>query len=221
MKKILRNIKNRILFFKKIYIWRKKNKHNYICLRSTNYITLDINRVRCGKYSYGKINVEFYGDNNEGLDIGNYCSIGPNVLFLLGGNHLYNCITTYPFKTYVYNEKDASYSKGKIIIKDDVWIGAHSIILSGVTLEKGCIIGAGSVVTKDVPPYAIVAGNPATIIKYRFEKDVVEKLVNCNFNQLEYNSKMNLYTPIDKKNVDQIITLLNGESMEEKNGNCF
>jgi acetyltransferase-like isoleucine patch superfamily enzyme len=65
--------------------------------------------------------------------------------------------------------------KGNIIIQNDVWIGAKSTIMSGVKISNGSVVGAGSVVTKDVPPYAIVAGNPAKVVKYRFtEEQMVE-----------------------------------------------
>ena len=63
--------------------------------------------------------------------------------------------------------RNNEYNSGDIIIEDDVWIGANVVILKNVTLEKGCVIGAGSVVTKSIPAYAIAVGNPAKVIKYR------------------------------------------------------
>ena len=68
--------------------------------------------------------------------------------------------------------------KGNIQIENDVWIGAKSIILSGVTIHSGAVVGAGSVVTKDIPAYSIVVGNPARVVKYRFELDIIEKLLD-------------------------------------------
>jgi serine acetyltransferase len=68
--------------------------------------------------------------------------------------------------------------KGDIIIENDVWIGATATIMSGVKISNGAVIGAGSVVTKDVPPYAIVAGNPAKVVKYRFTEEQIEKLLS-------------------------------------------
>ncbi|MBW4360340.1 CatB-related O-acetyltransferase [Flavobacterium sp. NAS39] len=67
-------------------------------------------------------------------------------------------------------------SKGSIKIGNDVWIGTHSVILSGVTIGNGAIIASNSVVTTDVPPYAIVGGSPAKILKYRFDNEVIDKL---------------------------------------------
>jgi len=68
--------------------------------------------------------------------------------------------------------------KGDIIIENDVWIGATATIMSGVKISNGAVVGAGSVVTKDVPPYAIVAGNPAKVVKYRFTEEQIEKLLS-------------------------------------------
>jgi serine acetyltransferase len=71
--------------------------------------------------------------------------------------------------------------KGDIIIENDVWIGAKSTIMSGVKIRNGAIVGACSVVTKDVPPYAIVAGNPAKVVKYRFTEEQIEKLLSIEW----------------------------------------
>jgi serine acetyltransferase len=68
--------------------------------------------------------------------------------------------------------------KGDIIIENDVWIGAKATIMSGVRIGNGAIVAAGSVVSKDVPPYAIVAGNPAKIVKYRFDEEQIKKLLS-------------------------------------------
>jgi acetyltransferase-like isoleucine patch superfamily enzyme len=81
--------------------------------------------------------------------------------------------------TNVFGEKsidDNIYSNGPIEIKNDVWIGAHSVILSGAVIDNGAIVAANSVVTGYVPPYAIVAGSPAKVIKYRFEPEIIELL---------------------------------------------
>ena len=211
MRKILRRLKNIVLLVLKQSKWKKRNLHNNLSLRTSNYITLDIDKINCGKKSYGTINVEFYGNEKEKIEIGNYCSIAPDVQFLLGGNHPYNFVSTFPFKTFFYNEKDVAYSKGDIIIQDDVWIGYGATILSGVTLGKGCIIGAKSVVSKDIPPYAIVVGNPAKIVKYRFEEDIIKKLMKLDFKTLNINSQEDLYTVINKDNIDLIFQNLDGK----------
>ena len=97
-----------------------------------------------------------------------------------------------------------SYSKGDIIIKNDVWIGANCIILDGITIENGAVIAAGSVVTKNVPAYAIVGGNPAKIIKYRFSKDIIARIEQLQFWDMDMADidKFDVFT----KNIDELLT---------------
>lgn len=92
-----------------------------------------------------------------GLTIGNHVMIAPYVT-IITTNHRY--VTQF--------SKEQNYDEYKpVVIKDDVWIGERAIILPGVTISEGAIIGAGSIVTKDVPDYAVVGGNPAKVLKYR------------------------------------------------------
>ncbi|MDR0232173.1 MAG: CatB-related O-acetyltransferase [Dysgonamonadaceae bacterium] len=114
------------------------------------------------------------------ITIGNYCSIAPGVK-MLRANHPYDRFTTHPI-TYLSSWGDKSLDENQIdysqlIIGNDVWIGADAIILPGCKfIENGAIIGAGSIVTKDVPAYSIVAGNPAKVIRMRFSESVIQKL---------------------------------------------
>ena len=196
---------------KKIFInyeFRRKNKHNKVSLKLDSLYKFNLNKIEVGINSYGMLNVRMYGNEEEGLIIGNYCSIAPNTLFLLGGNHNYKTLSTYPFRNKLINQNfiDAT-TRGKIIVEDDVWIGINSIILSGVKIGRGAIIGAGSVVTKDVPDYAIVAGNPARVVKYRFSRDIISKLKKVEFDKLTITSdNINyLYKEINNENIDEII----------------
>ena len=93
-------------------------------------------------------------------------------------NHNAKKLTTYFIGKNIFNEswENEHVSKGNIIIKNDVWIGAHSIILGGVTINNGVIVAANSVVTKNVPAYSIVGGSPAKVIGYRFEKNTINKI---------------------------------------------
>ncbi|XBB98971.1 CatB-related O-acetyltransferase [Streptococcus thermophilus] len=105
-------------------------------------------------------------------------------MFVLSGDHYTNHISSYPYRVWIMNEKKEGVSKGNIIVDDDVWIGFRSTILSGVHIGQGAIVAAGSVVTKDVPPYAIVGGVPAKVIKYRFSPEMITELLKVDYNQL-------------------------------------
>lgn len=160
--------------------WRASNCHNSTAPK--NYF--DHNCVIVGNYTYGELEVHHFGCENK-LYIGNFCSIAPQVVFLLKDDHPVNLISTFPFKNKCLKKKGIeAVSKGDIVIDDDVWIGYGAIILSGVHIGQGAIVAAGAVVTKDVEPYSIVAGNPAKIKKYRFCKEIIQELVNVNYSLL-------------------------------------
>ena len=109
--------------------------------------------VHVGDYTYGTLNIHYYNQPDEHLEIGKYCSIANNVHFFTGGEHAFSHISSYPFKNIVTgNGVQEAITKGPIVVGDDVWIGDSSIILSGVTIGKGAVIGAGSVVAKNIPP---------------------------------------------------------------------
>ena len=120
------------------------------------------------------------------LRIGNYCSIADNVHILLGGNHRSDWVAQYPFSTTEAialgklrgDRTGCVTSHGDVEIRHDVWIGSHAFILSGVHIGEGAVVGARSVITKDVPPYSIWAGNPARLIRFRFSKSVIDQLLS-------------------------------------------
>ena len=168
----------KLYFFRKKY--RRLNKHNHTQIA----FFCDLSKVVVGKKTYGESNVTDFSPADTKLLIGSYCSIAPNVRFLLGGEHQIKSISTYPFKVKTFGAAREANSKGDIVVKDDVWIGDGAIISSGVTIGQGAIIAAGAVVTKNVEPYAIVGGSPAKLIKYRFAKVFREKLLEINIVKL-------------------------------------
>ncbi len=173
-------IRERIELLKYRREWRKNNPHN-----ETNAVRIfNSNIVTVGKCTYGGINVLAFNDCNK-LRIGHYVSIAPNVTFMLSADHYTNRISTFPYRTKILNEKYEGVSKGNIVVDDDVWIGYGSTILSGVHIGQGAIVAAGSVVTKDVPPYAIVGGVPAKLIKYRFGEETIQKLLELDYSKLD------------------------------------
>ena len=177
IKSMLGDIKRSFQEKKRTYQWRYNNKHNYTIIRN---ILGGSPIITIGEGTYGELNILSYKNKGEGLEIGNFVSIASNVWFILGGNHQMNTYSNYPIASMFIElcpEKDAQ-TKGKIITEDEVWIGANVTILSGITIGKGVIVAAGSVVTKDVPPYSIVGGNPAKIIRYRNNKELRTTLPN-------------------------------------------
>ena len=188
-------IRDKILLSKFRKEWKKVNLHNKTWAQNI----FKIHQVSVGKETYGGI----YLMNNVGdrkLVIGNYCSIGGEVVFLLGLDHRINCISTYPFKAKMLNKGVEAISKGDIIIDDDVWIGHRATILSGVHIGQGAVVAAGSVVTNDVAPYAVVGGVPAKVLKYRFSDEIIQELLKINFRKLEKehieNHLVELYAPL-------------------------
>jgi len=117
--------------------------------------------------------------------IGRYCSIGQGVAFCAGYDHDYRRVTTSPLWIHGLGVNDDGGRmrprRNHILIGNDVWIGDGARIMGGVQVGNGAVIGAGAVVAKDVPPYAIVAGNPAKVIKYRFSQDIIAKLQRIKF----------------------------------------
>ncbi|MGR1252315.1 CatB-related O-acetyltransferase [Aeromonas veronii] len=163
--------------------WRKLNAHNKTTLvRNCNYKV-----IKVGRETYGQINALTWNNSDEGLEIGNYCSIASNVTFVLAGNHHVSGFTTYPIKSFARElspDIDAK-SKGCIKIEDDVWIGFGATILSGVTIARGSIIAAGSVVTKSFPEYSIIAGNPAVVVKKRLAEEAISFAKQIDFSCLD------------------------------------
>lgn len=129
-----------------------------------------------------------YPINKDKLIIGKFCSIACGAKFIFNSaNHTQKSMSTYPFPIF-YEEWDNTMkvceawdNKGDIIIGNDVWIGFEAVIMSGVHIGDGAIIGTRALVTKDVPPYTIVGGVPARIIKKRFEDSVIEDLLKVQW----------------------------------------
>jgi acetyltransferase-like isoleucine patch superfamily enzyme len=111
------------------------------------------------------------------IEIGSFSSIGQSVQ-IQDSNHRIDKVSTYFMGRNLFGEglsQDVT-SPGPIVIGEDVWVGSNSSILAGITIGRGSIIGAGSVVTKDIPPYSIAVGNPARVIRSRFPDSVIQEL---------------------------------------------
>jgi virginiamycin A acetyltransferase len=136
-----------------------------------------LGKIKTGKYtSLWGPNLDIHSTQEAAVEIGNFCSIARNVSFQ-SFNHNFKKPTSYFIGQNFFNEKweNEKVHKEKIILQNDIWIGAHSVILGGVTIENGAVVAANSVVTKDVPAFAIVAGSPAKVIGYRFEPQIINQ----------------------------------------------
>ena len=171
--------------------------------------------IEIGKYTYydgqnfaSRVthHYDFLGDK---LIIGKFCQIGHNAEFIMNGaNHQMNCASTYPF--YIFKgweqeppkKEDLPY-KGDTIIGNDVWIGQNAVILPGVHIGDGCIIGANAVVGSDLPPYSVAAGNPAKVIRKRFDDEMIELL-----EKLQWWSKT-------EKQIQKLIPILANPDIEQ------
>ena len=144
--------------------------------------------IEVGKYTYydgqnfASRVTHHYDFIGEKLIIGKFCQIGHNIEFIMNGaNHQMNSVTTYPF--YIFKgweqeppkKEDLPY-KGDTVVGNDVWFGQNVTVLPGVHIGDGCIIGANSVIGSDIPPYSVVVGNPARIIRKRFDDEMIELL---------------------------------------------
>ncbi|MHB8654744.1 MAG: CatB-related O-acetyltransferase [Terriglobia bacterium] len=140
-------------------------------------------KYEVGDWTYGTPQVLDFGDGGT-LKIGRFCSISADVTILLGGEHRPDWVTTYPFNVVCKEARSFQghpRSKGPVVIGDDVLISHGATILSGVTIGSGAVVAAQSVVAKNVPPYAIVAGNPARLLRYRFSEAQIAALLQIRW----------------------------------------
>ena len=135
--------------------------------------------ISAGKHTYGLggCSVLVWERRDAVVRMGSYCSLGGRIKFIIDGNHRMDTFSTYPFQTLFSDAPVNVWGNETPTVGHDVWIASDVVIYSGVHIGDGAVIGGNSVVTKPVPPYAIVAGNPARIVKYRFPEDVIADLL--------------------------------------------
>jgi len=165
--KIGRRAKYRLNLAIMSFRWDRSNAHN----DTTAVNIFDPGKVSVGDWSYGPLRV-VDGHGSSRLNIGSLCSIAEDVTFILNGDHPLDQLSTFPLRTFLLGQPETAESKGDIVVGDDVWIGHGAIILSGVTLGRGSVVAAGSIVVSDIPSYSICAGVPARVVRMRFDPEV-------------------------------------------------
>lgn len=161
---------------------KRFNPLNQTRLHLAKLIARRPGQVTVGAWTYGRPKVRF-AESGVKLTIGRYGSIADGVEILLGGNHRTDWATTYPFPEWpdlwpaAAGIAGSHATRGDVAIGHDVWLGSQCMVLSGVTIGTGAVVAARAVVTRDVPPYAIVAGNPARVLRLRFDDDKVAALL--------------------------------------------
>lgn len=165
-----------------------------------------IDNVSIGRYSYTGANTTL-----KAVEIGSFCSISWNVS-ATGNQHDYHKLTVHPFAhlaSFGLVEESGEHDKRIIRIGNDVWIGANACILPGVTIGDGAVVGAGAIVTKDIPPFAIVVGNPARVIKYRFSEEQIDIILQTRWWDWPENllkEHIDLFkSQIDKKTIQDLL----------------
>lgn len=156
-----------------------------------------------------------YSFGNKKLIIGKFCSIGFGTQFISPyANHQMSSFTTYPF-WHIFSEKEIlkpwvedADSKGDTIVGNDVWFGRESMIMAGVNIGDGAIIAARAVVTQDVPPYAIVAGNPARLIRYRFSDEIICKLLSIQWWDWDLEKIIRHHNILMGRNIEQLESII-------------
>jgi acetyltransferase-like isoleucine patch superfamily enzyme len=187
------------------------SSNNEIDSKATIYRGVKIKGSKVGAYTYISANTDV-----ENAEIGKFCSISDHCRIGMGG-HNTNQISTSPIFTeaqngtrYQWTVKDVNASPSKkAIIGNDVLIGSHALVLGGVTIGNGAVVAAGAVVTKDVPPYAVVGGVPAKFIRYRFAPEIIELLLSLKWWDMDEDhlkQNIELFQSYDM-NIDTIKTL--------------
>jgi virginiamycin A acetyltransferase len=152
----------------------------------------------------GEPHIIDYGGDLTNIKFGKYTSNGRDLTILVGGTeHFYKRVTNCPLPL---DERRQAHHKGDIVVGNDVWIGHGVTIFNGVSIGDGAVIGACSVVSKNIPPYAIAVGNPIRVIKYRFDSETIAKLLKIAWwDKGEQFVTENAYLLLDENNVQLFI----------------
>jgi acetyltransferase-like isoleucine patch superfamily enzyme len=181
--------------------WIKEKRHPFYTNQNKKYRAFEI-----GDFTYGKPSI-LSGGEGATLKIGKFCSIAGGVTIYLGAEHHSEWVTNYTFnKLPVFARGGMTKTKGDVIIGNDVWMADNALILSGVTIGNGAVIGARAVVTKDVKPYEVVAGNPVRHIRFRFSDEQIAKLQKIKWWDWEVSKIEESFPLLLSENIDDFIS---------------
>ncbi len=145
---------------------------------------LDEPRVKVGRHTYGVgRRTAFLARDEDRVTVGNFCSVAEGVRFIFG-EHRMDLVTTFPLRTVLcenWKKNVDAVSQGPIVIGNDVWIATNAVVLSGVTIGDGAVVAAGAIVTRDVPPYTIMAGVPARPVRRRCTEEQIAALLKIRW----------------------------------------
>ena len=165
-----------------------------------------------GDFSYGAPKIRFQEGGK--LSIGRFCSFADEIEIFLGGNHRTDFVTTYPFHKFPIQWPSGEYiqenvySRGSVRIGSDVWIGSGARILSGVSIGHGAVIGAGAVVRSRIPEYAVCIGNPATVTRFRFPGQIIERLIQTSWWDLPNKEILELIPLLQSTEIERLLAAL-------------
>jgi chloramphenicol O-acetyltransferase type B len=211
-----------LLYTEKIVQWFERRQQKLHGIKALQNFAQQQNKFR-KKYPHYELGAGTYGlphvhaADGIALRIGSYCSIASGVQIFLGNHHRMDWVSSYPFPAFfeeARNIPDFETSRGNVTIGSDVWLCENCVILSGITIGHGAVVGTGSVVTRDVEPYAVVAGNPARTIRYRFDTMTRQSLVDTawwNWPESEIRSIVRL---LCSDQVDQLLSYASTRASE-------
>lgn len=186
--------------------WRKANPHNSTV--PTRPFPREL--VTVGRGTYGELTV-YWGNYGSTVSIGRFCSIGPGCRFIINDDHPLDRLSTFPFdRMFLSRDGLEAIDRGPIVVSDDVWIGANATVLSGVTIGQGAVVAAGAVVARDIPPYAVVGGVPARVIKHRLEKELIPRALQFDWGGVDASYVLRnhdaLYSRLDRGLLDRLLS---------------
>lgn len=178
-----------------------------IVFQRTKILKKKYPQYEIGRHTYGNPEISTWKEGAT-LKIGAFCSIADGVKIFLGGEHRIDWVTTYPFTALWEQGKHIAghpKTKGDVIIGNDVWLGAEAVIMSGVKIGDGAVVGARAVVTTDIAPYEIYAGNPARLVRKRFDTKTIRQLLELEWWNFDDSEIARMLPLMLNKNIDGFI----------------